>query len=226
MDEPHIYDLIFETSPQSVTAQRDVQRGSVGKKIFVFAEHLREFRKIIGIQQTTACGAMRGNGGDAAFQGQPQDFRILIIPIDNLQRIFSARMGQKRQSRLGHFGPEGFEGGIAAIDVLAVGEGLHHNRAVFEAAIEFVEGIRAGGMDGDGGEKFGMFAGELEDEVVGHVGVAAIGDDLALCVINGFLSEEANDVDVRCANVFKEFFSIEIIEISRFEAGNRQPQSL
>ena len=55
------------------------------------------------------------------------------------------------------------------VDVLAVREELEHDGTEIETAVEFVEGVGSGWMDGDGWEEFRVAAADGEDVVVGDV---------------------------------------------------------
>ena len=75
---------------------------------------------------------------------------------------------------------------------MAVGKDFHDGRAASEAAVEFFEGIGAGGMDGDGRDKFGMFLSEVQDVIVRDVVGADVFHFSALVIVNFVLGEYDN----------------------------------
>ena len=83
---------------------------------------------------------------------------------------------------------------------MAVGKDFHDSGARFEATVEFFDGIGPGGMNGDGGDEFGMFPGEVEDVIVRDVVGADVFHFLPLVVVNLVLSEDDNSSERRASN--------------------------
>jgi len=128
--------------------------------------------------------------------------------------VFAAGVGEQREFGFGHAFPEAGEAAIVAIDVLAVREAFHHDRAACQAATEFFESVGTPGMDGDGGEEFGMLAGELEDVIVGDVKGAGVFEGATVIVVDEFLGEDDGVAEGGGADVGEEALDVEAVEVT------------
>lgn len=162
--------------------------------------HANKDVEVVGIKETALGGAMGGDGCDAAFEGQGEDAWIGVFGANDGQGVFTAGVGEEGQFGFGHAFPELGEAAIVAVDVVAVGKDFHYGRAAGEATVEFFEGVGPGGMDGDGGDKFGMFPGEVQDVIVRDVMGADVFHFLRLVVVNFVLGENDNCAEGGTAN--------------------------
>ena len=126
---------------------------------------------------------------------------------------FAAGVGEQRQPGGGHLFPKAGVAPVAAIDVVAVGQELEHDRATGEAAVEFVERIGARGVDGDGGEKLRMPAREREDVVVRDVERAGVFQQRAVFRIDLLLREDDDRSERRAADQREQAVHVDFIEV-------------
>src|SRR5690349_7681490 len=83
-----------------------VESAGVAVEIFETPGHADENMEVVGIEEPTFTGAMGGDGGDDAFEGQGKDARIGVISADDGQCVFAASVSKEGQFAYGHAFPE------------------------------------------------------------------------------------------------------------------------
>ena len=76
--------------------------------------------------------------------------------------VFATGVGKQWQTEFGHAPPKRFVTPVRKIDVLAIRQTFHQDRALLDAPIQFVHGIGPSRMDGNAGQKFFVFPGQLQ----------------------------------------------------------------
>ena len=83
--------------------------------------------------------------------------------------MLAAGMGQQWQSGIRHALPKPPVAWQSRVDIVAIWQTLHHHGSRFKAAVEFLQRVRPGGMNGDGREQFRMLPAYCKKVVIGDV---------------------------------------------------------
>jgi len=172
------------------TTDGAIEGADIAVKILEAFGHANKDVEVVGIEETTFGGAMSGDGGDAAFEGQGKDSGIGVFGFYDRQRVLAAGVGKERQFGFGHAFPEFGEATIVAVDVVAVGKDFHYGCAAGQASVEFFKGIRSGGVDRDGWNEFGMFLRQIQDVIVWDIMGADVFHFPTLVIVNFVLRED------------------------------------
>jgi len=71
-----------------------IESAGIGVEILEAFGHANKDVEVVGIEETTFGGAMGGDGGDAAFEGQSKDARVSVLGPNDGKGVFAAGMGE------------------------------------------------------------------------------------------------------------------------------------
>ena len=158
-----------QTIAQMRTAIQRNHRADIAIKVREFREHRDPVIKVIGIERAALVSrnalrsrSRRTPAADAAASDRP----ALALTTGT---VFSPPVcASSGRPAIRHSFPERAITHVRGIDVLAIRQAFHQDRAALKATFQFVEGIRARRMNGNPGEELRMRLREVEDDVIGH----------------------------------------------------------
>jgi hypothetical protein len=106
---------------------------------------------------------------------------------------------------------------IAAVDVLAIRQALHHHRTSFQAALQLIERIGSRRVDGDCWKKLAMLAREPQHVIIWHIHRAGIHLPPAH-LVDFLVRENYRRLQGRAADQFQQPCDVSRIELLRGEA--------
>ena len=180
--------------------QRHIPRARVAVEIRILRQHVGEDVEVFGIAEPALRRGVRGDHRHAAFQRLREVARVGESGRDDWHRVLAAGVREERQPGLGHALPKAPIARVVAIDVVAVRQQLQHHRASSQAALQLIERIGARGVDGDGGEKLGMLAGEPQHVVIRHMEGARALHLAPARIIDLLLREDDGGIERRLAH--------------------------
>ena len=72
-----------------------IECAGIAVEIFEASGHADEDMEVVGIEEATFGGAMGGDGGDAALEGQGEDARVSVFGADHWKCMFAAGVGKE-----------------------------------------------------------------------------------------------------------------------------------
>jgi hypothetical protein len=134
-----------------------------------------------------------------------------------------AGVREQGKPRLRHSLPERLVAPIAKIDVLAIRQAFHQDRAALQTAFQFVQRVRPRGVNRDTGKKFGKAFRQPQHDVVRHEHRAEIFARRAIGIMNTLVREQDDRVHRRFADEFSEMLGVDGFEVA-FERGRRHAE--
>ena len=212
---------LFEAFPHMASSNGHIKGAGVAIKVGIAGGHFGEGMEILGVEESAFCAAVGCDDSNTALEREGEDLWVGELGRNDRHGMFAAGMGEQWQFCLGHTFPELRKASIIAVDILAIGKAFHHDCAPGDAAVEFFDGIRTGGMDRNGWKEFGMLARELEDVIVRDKERACAIDRTTLVIVDQVLSQDDRGAEGRSAQLFEESIDVKAIEVAGKCAGRQ-----
>ena len=168
--------------------------------------------KVATIPEKCPGSTVSGNDGDATLKGEFDPCRIGQFGVVNGQTQFASGVGQQGNSVFRHAFPKGDESWIGTIDVLAIGQALHHGGTEVGTSIQLGDGIGPRGMDGDASQEPWMIPGQIENVIVRDIHRTEGVDRLTGLVVGVLVSQDHRAGQTGAIHILQKLVPIEFVQ--------------
>jgi len=210
-----------QAGAQAADAVGQVERRRIAVKPGKPGQHVAKRRKIVGAEEPAAAATMRSNHGDAEFERTEQIARIRQFRTHLVDRMLPAGVRDQRQALRRELFPEPAVAGQAAVNVVAVRQQLHCDRAGRDAARQLLQRIGPRGVDRNDGQHPGILLGQPQHDVVGHVKGSPPFPEDSVLAIDRILREHRHSVQRGPREVFPQSLPVDPVEVA-LEVGPAQ----